>query len=492
MKKTLSVMFVLVLLFSLGSLDVRAQSAPTAIAYLPLLPAAGQNTGAGAAFQARQAYESLLPQLMQAQKAGQIVRFRPEFGDGMVLVEYPLGTDLASLLGTGQPVFATAQAALAFTQVGFTQVGQTIPLPGTMSKPDAFQNVRPASGPANPDFFLQLNDTCFDGGSIPAGDTYTARLEDTNQNPVAGANGSIAGDGTFSACFNGLWSGMAEGFTFIFKLYDSSGTNLLNTYSTTIPHLEITSFNPATKTVKGVAPAQSQLNLHLIHELLDSTEGDTKQTNISATTSSAGTWQASFSTVAMRGGDDLDVYYSDDEPSVDFEFWNAVFAPYLECTLGNNWCYDYGIPAAPASISIKHANKTYTNKGTFDEYLGYFYAAFYNPFHEPVILAAGDQAGGTGVKTMRMPKITAKPDIGSDSITGSAPKNTWFRVMVLVDQGGVLHRAVDWVEATGSGSYQASFSGKVTLAASDPVIVNIYDTDPVTGNETLYYGFITP
>lgn len=322
---------------------------------------------------------------------------------------------------------------------------------------------------------------------MPGGDTYKAYLQDTNKNMVASAFGRIANNGTFENYIAGALDFVEPGFTFTFKLYDSSGTILQHTYATKFPHFGISSINPATKIVMGTAPAKSQLDISLDHTNEDATESEI-YTEVTATASGAGVWKANFGKAIMTGGDEVDV--SGSEASSVFVFGSYLIAPYIECVTGYFYCASQGSPAAPASLFIKHSGELYRFNGKFDDTNGLFFAGLYDQYHAPIFLAAGDQVGGTGVQTLTLPSLTGTPDPASDSITGSAPASSWIDVDVR-DITGAERDCDDWVEAT-AGTYIADCTGQLSMTSSDMLIISVSYVDPITGNMTDYMSFIAP
>ena len=482
MKKILRVLLVLMVLLSPGSLGVQAQAAPTALAYLPLLShSAGsvspEGSIPGSLVQLhtldRQAYDRLAPALMQARQNGLVVRFAPDFLAGLVMVEYVAGTNLASRLGSIQPVFATPQAVLGYTQSGA-----------------AMKNALPAAAAASPYMYLYQNSCSFFGGNLGAGDTYRAYLKDTSGRLVANTWGTLNNSGGFNDCFGGLWGGIAPGFSFTFKVYSPSGNTLLHTYATTVARIDITSIDISAKIVKGTAPAYSMLTMELFHPKLDSTGGET-YTGMYTKSSNAGAWQANFGTAAMRGGDEVDGIWS--KPATIFFFDACLFAPVIDCSLGGNWCQSSGIPAASASLFFKHGGNTYTYTGMFDA-KGWFGASLHGAHMTPIFLKAGDQAGGTGVTTLTLPSLTATPNAASDTVTGAAPANRWFTVELdKYDPGsGGWYEYKRWVHANAAGNYSASFSGSVDITAADQMNLFVYFINPATGDETYYERMIAP
>ena len=469
MKKFLNVLFVLVFLLSLGSLGVHAQGVKTSIAYLPLLTPTGQSDGGTDYFQARQAYERLAPKLMEAQVRGQIVRFRPVLSSGMAMVEVAAGTDLASLLGPAQPVFDTAQAALNAMQVGpVSESGQT----------------------ALPSISIRLYDSCFTVSNMGVNYQYKAYLKDTGGRLVGATQGKMNASGYAQVCLSGIWAGIAPGYGLTFKVYDGSWI-LQTTYTTNIPHLQFTSITPATKIAKGTGPASSTLAFTLIHPKLDET-GTSTLTHKTVTSSSAGAWQVNFSPAAMRGGDGVEIQWL--KPGTAFTFTRDASAPYTYCEMGNYECeFTGGAPGSTGNFFVKHGGSTYNFTGKFNEY-GSFGIYLYNSQGDPIFLATGDQAGGTGMPTLTLPTLTATPNYVTNIVSGKAPANRWFTIELGRYDSGLdqWNWWTKWVKSGAAATYSVDFTSLVDITDQDSLYLLPDIVDPSTGNEIFMEKLIVP
>jgi hypothetical protein len=460
MKKTLHILLALIFLLSLGSLTANGQSETTSFAYIPLVSPASpdQSTSVPIEFRARQGFEALMSRLLDAQAKGQIVRFEPEFSFGLLKVEYVSGFDLSAILGTGRPIFEDPQSVLDYTQAG-----------------EEIAISSPASV-ATPYFSVSLFSNCFYGYSLTAGNYYLASLSDTGVHVVASANGWISSGGGLGNCFEGAASTITPGYKITIKIYNSTGTTLLKTYSTTIPSLGFTSFDIPHAIVNGTAPAGSQLEVNLWHPKLNAANGSTDVTK-HVTTSGAGNWQVSFGT-AMRGGDEVKVTWQ--KPATYFTFYRYLYAPNVDCVLGGDYCDLYGIPGKPASLSIKHAGKTYTFTGLFTSWGGFW-------GYLPYDMAVGDKISGTGVTSLTLPTITAVLNYTANTVTGKAPANRYIDVDLdkyYPRPEGYYYR---WVKANSAGNYTADFSSSIDITLTDSLEFSVYYTNPTTGNEVSYY-----
>ena len=478
MKKTLTVLLTLIFLLSLGILPAQAQAQgrPTSFAYIPLVSPQGE-TALPVEFRARQAFEAMAPQLMEAQAKGQIVRFEPEFDFGLLKVEYQAGFDLAATMtvepGASPLVFDNAQSVLKYTQV---------------SQSLRSSSVHPSD--TNPSIEIGLYYSCFYAYDMGANNYYHVYLTDTTGRLAGSSIGYADGAGEIYGCFSGNWTTMVPGYGFLFNLYNNAGTTLLNTFSTTIARLGISSISAASRTVVGTAPANSQPYFYLGHPGLDASDNWT-DTYIDMTASSKGAWSVKLdSSVAMRGGDEIGIGLIN--PGTPFTFYRWFWAPYIYCRLGGNYCGLYGIPGKPAKLSIVHAKKTYQYSGRFSS-SGYFSANLVDGNTDPIYMVAGDKASGSGVKIWALPFLTAVPNITNDTVEGFAPANDYFQVELDIYNNS-LHNwdwASRWVGAT-AGLYSADFSGDFDIKTTDRLFAYLYFQDPVTGNETYYDNYVDP
>ena len=479
MQKTLRVLFLLIFLLSLGNLPAhaQAQAQPSSLAYIPLISPQG-DTSVPVVFRARQAFEALAPKLLEAQAKGQIVRFEPEFNFGLLKVEYQSGFDLAAALavesGATPLVFDNAQSV-----VNYTQMSQSLR--------------RSATGISSPDPWIDtvLYDSCFDAGNMGAGNYFKAYLFDASTRLVARTDGYANPGGSLQGCFDfGIYTGLVPGYLFIFNLFNPAGTTLLNSYSTVVAHLDITSISTKTTTFKGTGPASSPLSAWLVHANLDATESYT-QSEKDLTSTSKGAWSVNFAPAAMRGGDDIEITWID--PASIFSFTRDLTAPYIYCREGGYYCESYGIPGNSAKISVVHAKKTYKSSGKFSNQ-GYFGSDVYDAHADPVYLAAGDKVTGTGAPSLTLPNLTANVDYDTDMVTGVAPANCYFEAGLevydyLLDSWS-WHRI--WLESDGTGRYYADYSGTLDIQLSQRLFPVVNYTDPITGNETGYVGYLDP
>ena len=479
MKKTMTVLLTLIFLLSLGILPAQAQAQTqlTSFAYIPLISPLGE-TALPVVFRARQAFEALAPQLLKAQEKGQIVRFEPDYGFGMLKVEYQSGFNLAAALamtpGASPLVLETPQAVLEYTQVS--------------------QSLRkPLDGIAdnNPIISISLYTSCFTAYYMGANNYFKAYLVDTGGRLVGSADGWANGSGHLNSCFGGIWDGQIPGDVFSLYVYNNAGTTLLNTFSTVIARLNFSSISVTNKTITGTAPANSQLNFTLDHAELDAGDNVT-ETGVAVTASSKGAWSVKLgSSVGMAGGDQ--VYISWSAPATNFTFYRYIWAPFANCLLGGNYCSIYGIPGKSAKLSIVHAKKTYKYSGKVSS-SGYFGVDLTDVNADPIFLVVGDKVSGTGVKSWTLPRLTTIVNYTDDTVEGFAPASRYFWMELDVFDYSLRDWDYDeiWAGSNTAGYYVADFSGYFDIKTTDRLYTYLWYDDPSTGNETRYRFYLDP
>jgi hypothetical protein len=283
---------------------------------------------------------------------------------------------------------------------------------------------------------------------------------------------------------------MEPGYRFTLKLYQLDRTTLLKTYSKVIPRMAITSINVTSKTVAGTAPANSSITVEFAHRNLNSTGGYSYTTN-SLITPGTGKWQTTF-TIAMRGADWTHLIYS---PTANFMFYAYLDAPNIYCGLGSNYCYIYGPPYMPASLTIRHAGVDQTFSGKFGNWGG-FYGELTNSEGSPVFLQVGDQAWGTGLPTLTIPLLTAIPDYSTDIVSGNAPVSKFLYTYLYVrnDCGGssCWYAYDKYIKSSISGMYGADYSSSLDIKPTDTFSFEVDYFNPVTGNVVSYRNLISP
>jgi len=476
MKRTLSILFALAFLFSLGVLPVSVQAAaqPASMAYLSLI-SPKSDASLPVEIEARSAYARLLPRLAEAQARGQITAFKPEYASGLVKVQVPSGTDLAAVLrlggGADVAVFTTPGAALEYSQVGERMQSASV-------------------GGGSPYIEINLYNSCFYAYYMGANNFYMAYLVDTMGREVSTAYGYANGSGYFYGCFNGVWSDVDPGFHFTLNVYNNAATTLLATYPTTVQNMTFSAISASSKTLKGKGPASTSLEAVLWHQNLDASN-DWTSTASTITTASNGSWSVNFVPAAMRGADEVDVDWSDGG-YFDYKYYAEVPAVFV--TEGYNYFVTYGLPGQKASFSIKHGGASVKLSGGTIPGWGYFWGYLYDKTGAPLFPVAGDRVSATGVKAYTLPFITSIADYTSNAVIGSAPPNTYFEVDLDLYSYATKNwtDVAVWTHSNAAGYYSADFSSWFDIVPGNRFETYVHFFDPATGNETSYPTYVEP
>ncbi len=481
--KPFRVMLALVILLSMNGLSAFAQAEiGTSFAYISLFrpiksDSFAQSDSIPIHIQSRQVYESLLPELMEAQRQGQIVRFEPELSFGMLKMEYASNAIPAGILGTGFEVFNDPASFLEATR-------------GLRSMPSHAEDDLASVIPL---LSITPKNSCFTGNDFRVDSYFKAYLKNSAGKLMSVADGYTNSNGSLSSCFGwGDWSRMEPGYKFIFKLYKNDRTTLLRTFSQRIPNLSITSIIKSTRTIKGTAPANKNITVYFWHRNLNNDTWISSTKNL--TTPATGTvWNTTFPIgTAMRGGDYADIFYS---PTSNFEFYANNDVPYISCGLDQNYSFLYGgAPYKPAWLKVKHG-VNYPLTGLFSN-TGSFFGYLTNTTGGPVFLKAGDQASGTGVPIYTLPALTAIPNYYGDKVYGKAPANKYLWVYLNIRQdcsgNSCWSYYGKYVRTTSTGTYSADFSSFVNIKTTDTLSVEVDYITPATGNRTFYSNLISP
>ncbi len=416
--------------------------------------------------QAQQAFHRLLPRLLAAKAAGQIVSFEPSLDLGILQFVYRPSAGVPDL--AGKAVFTDIQQAAAASSADLPPKG---------------------GGCLNPNFRMRLYNGYFSATCLAASAHVVGSLRDTTGRAVALYSGTTDASGNIAFGSFNSWSGptweLMPGYTLTFKEY--GGTTLLATFKVKVPSVKVTSIAKATSIVQGAGPAGKVVTINWSHDRLDATDSSLSVTK-ARTISSAGTWKVDFGTVPMRGDDYLGL---DLAMNVNFTFSVSTFVPAAYCMLGGNYCEVYGFPRTSASLQIVHGGSTYNFSGRFDSG-GTFSAELLNSGGTPIYLGAYDKVSGTAVAQYGLPKLTANINYTADTVTGKAPPYKYLSVWVMpANTGSWL-----WVYAhsNSSGVYTANFmtTHGLDLVVGDPYTAEVMYRNPATGTATDYYAVYGP
>ncbi len=408
--------------------------------------------------QTREALQQLRPELMAAQRAGQIIRYDVSPHSGVLIVVYRASAGLPDF--DGRPVYQQMKAALVSSAAAASQEAATC---------------------LAPSFVMFLYEAIFMAGCLTPGAELLGSLRDPTGRVVATYQGIVDAGGGLGWIANfesgGPYEEIVPGHTVTFKEY--VGGALKATYKVKAPNIKFTSIDKARSIVRGIGPAGKLATISWFHPKLDAAQGII-QLSKARTISSSGTWQVDLGTIPIRGGDSLSATAS---PNANFAFIRDMEAPYMYCELGGNYCNLSGFASTPAAIRIVHGGQTYTFTGTFDRW-GDFPVELRTAGGAPISLVTYDKVSGTGVAQYALPKLTAGINYTTDTVIGKAPAYKYFMVSLL-DIGGIGWRQV-YAHSNGAGSYAANFmaSEGLDLRAGRPYIIQINFQMPSTGNVT--------
>jgi hypothetical protein len=417
--------------------------------------------------QARSAFNRIRPQLLALQKQGVILAFEPELKAGIVKIEYAVSG------------LNNATALLQYQT--FDNIHDAI-VPGASA---ASHGAQPEA--LAPIFDMELYDSCFSGTLLGADSHVFGSLSDKAGRIIASYEGYADSSGDISFdCFpwSGSYTDVLPGYKVTFKIYDSATPTLLGTFSIVAPDVDFTFINKTTAVVSGTGPAGKPYAVSWYHDNLDA--GDTWKSNTKyGTISATGTWFKDMSGGTFRGYDALDVYV---KANSNFWFLRWMDVPYIYCQLGGNYCEISGFAFQPATISIVHAGTTYSFSGKFAAD-GYFFAKLENA-GDPIFLKAGDKVSGTKLPSYTLPALTGTIYFSTDVIAGKVPANRYFDLWAYSPCSCTEYLVYSHSSAT--GSYNSDFSSQVDLVKMEATNIEIYFTDPATGNVTDYFRSFVP
>jgi len=462
--KVLRILFVMV--FVSGLLIAPAQAQGEAeYGFLPLVTQA--NPAIPLAFQVRQAFNHLLPELLAAQRSGAIQGFQPDLSAGILMLRYAAGgraTLPAVLQGTDN--INTAVARVPQQKIHATAA------PGTA---------------ITPIFKFYLYSGCFYGNDLGANSHIVAVLRDQSGRALTTYIGDADVTGYVSACFNyyAPLAYVAPGYKISINVYDPSAV-ILGTYSVTVPKIAYTSYNSSTSVIAGSGSKNKTYTIFWEHPDLNAIRSYTISTK-TGTIPATGKWKVDMGNTKFRGGDyfQMELY-----PTPEFVFGYTFNIPFVYCKAGGNYCYLEGFAQKPASLKITHAGVTHTFKGTFD-YSGWFGAELLDASGAPIFLKAGDKIVGSGVAgPLTLPKLSAVPNFTTSVVSGKAPAGRYF--MTWLEDVTTSNWYEQWVGASAAGTYSADFSSSTTLTSGAPYVLEVDYVDKVSGNESDLYVTIAP
>ncbi len=418
------------------------------------------------AVQAHYALQRLMPRLLAAQAAGQLVSFEPSLSWGVLKIVYRPSSGMPDLGG----------------KTVYSEMQQAAPAPSADLAP------RGGSCPGA-NFHLYLYSNRFSATCLIPGARIVGSLRNAAGLTLAIASETANSLGNINFGDFGLSSGpypkLVPGFTLTFKEY-LSGT-LMATFTVKVPTIKFTSINGTSSIAQGTGPAGKVATLTWSHDRWDAADSTVSSTKV-RTISSAGTWKVDFGTIPIRGNDYLGV---DVAMNANFTFSTDMFAPASYCVLGGEYCELYGFPFAPANLQVVHGGSTYTFSGNFDEY-GTFGVHLRTPGGVPIVLVPYDKISGTGVAQYGLPKLTANLNYTTDTVSGKVPANKYFDLWFYAPNSGAGFKVFAHSNSTGVYSVNVMSSHSLDLVAGDLYIADVFYVLPTTGNSADYFAIWGP
>ncbi len=442
----------------LSAFSTTALAPDEAVGFVQLVPRPDPNSPIS--IQTHQALQQLRPELLAAQRAGQIIRYDVSPHSGLLMIVYRGSSGLAELGG----------------KTIYSQMEQAIPA-ATQAQMAASRDALTCSAPK---FQLYLYDIYFEAGCLTPGALVIGSLRDPAGMVVAAYSGTVDAAGNLPAThfsYSSLWD-VVPGYTVTFKEY--VGGTLAAAFQSKAPNLKFTSIDKGRSIVRGTGPAGRPIHLYWQHE-----KWDAGQTTVSAskdrTITASRTWQVDFGTIPIRG---RDLLTANVDATANLSFFYEMYVPYTYCEIGRNYCELTGFAFTPATIQIVHGGQTYTFSGTSDEW-GWFWAELYTPTGAPIFLVTWDKVSGTGVAQYALPNLTANVNATTDIVSGKAPAYKYLYITVYA--GSLSTPSPFYAHSNGSGNYSVNLMTGygVDLLPGRPCLIYMRFVLPSTGNETI-------
>ena len=452
--KILNVVLILAFLSVYAVSPAYAQTGKT-YTFIPLVTKADANVPLWV--QAQQEYEKLLPTLMKAKKKGEILEWQPEFNAGILGIKYAANARRESFTNAQQIEDFHATLAL---------------VPQQEAKPNP-------EGGSGLSFELGLFSSCFYAYNVPANANVKGTLYDKTGKFLAGSFDQVkANTSYFFDCFEfGGFNAVTPGAKVSFQIYDATNTTLLGKFIAFAPTIEVTNFYQAQAMIAGKGPKNKAYFVDWYHVGLGGSKG--QEIVKSSTISTQGDWNIDLSNkVAIRGGDYITVGV---QQAPHFTFDRFTSAPSVNCALGENYCYGHAGSFQQITIMLVHAGLSYSVNYQTNQY-GDFSADFYDTSYAPILLTRGDQVTVTGLPTFTLPNLTAKINFATNVISGAAPMNSPFALLLYLPQAK-SEFSVKGKSATTQNYYAIDMTSLIDLKADQINLIYLYYTDPITGNK---------
>lgn len=410
-------------------------------------------------------FDRMLPKLLDAQRSGAILDFRPELAFGIVQIKYPVGANLANVV-PGFQVYSEAKEAIVKAKI---------------RQGVEFDNVLTY----NPRFWNVINSSCYSVYGLLSGYRVVTTLKNAAGKTLAVSHGYADSYGEVRNCFNFTApGGVRPGFKIIYKIYTPTGV-LRNTYSQLVPKgISITGYNKIASQMSFTGPPGKKYFAVWLHDKLDKNNSNIF-VPINGTFPTSGNVTADMGTVRFRGGDLL---YVDVEIGR-FEFNRQMLVPHIVCYVGDNVCHIRSFPFQNVFITLQQDGKSYTVSGR-SGYSGYFWGDFTDAAGNPIGVKNRAKVSGTNVAQYTLPNLTASIAYATDVVKGKAPKSRYFELWVyrMVTSSWYFK----WAHSNSLGNYSKDFTSMVNLKANEPYYVEIYFMDKITGNVTDEYFPFAP
>jgi hypothetical protein len=458
----------LIAAFMLAGRSTTAQAASVRVGFVALLSKVDARVPIE--IQTQQAMNRLMPALLAAQRAGQILEFEPELSAGILKFRYSAAANMTAAALSGRTVYADINAAAAAVPHTQSDLGNA-PIRG-----------RVGTLTITPYFELELYNDCFHADSLGANSHVVGKLLDTTSRVVAVYQGVADGSGVINTgCFSwaGPYANLVPGYRVNFTVYTPTHVYMAAA-SSPVPAITFTTVTKASAIAGGVGPAGKSYVFRWDHHS-PLTDMWTSSWQIH-TVSGAGTWTDDFPGQFV-GWDNLSIFV---HLSQQFTFKRHMGVPHIDCALGGNYCLVQQFAFKPTTLSIVHGGTTYTFSGTSDSG-GSFFGYLLNAGN-PTFLVAGDKVSGTLIPQYALPNLTASINYATNVVSGNAPALTHFELWGYVMDTSSWYET--WRQASSFGTYWGTFG--VDLQPIQAINIEVAYVDPVTGNATALYKAFGP
>jgi hypothetical protein len=383
-KKVFSLLFALIFVATNG-VSFALAAGGSAVGWISLLPQ--KMSDVPVQVQARDHFFLILPQLLQAKRAGQILDFAPDFSDGLLRIAFPSMATPTSMFN--HPVFSKQINAMQSSNFAALQI---------RSQHDAISvNPRIAGSQTRIVVFnyancivIYANDN--NDVAIPnAG--ITATLKDTFGTVLDTEGATASSSGSAGICFSSS-TPVIPGMDLDVLIYDPNDASTSD-FNATVPYILFSSLNlkagilgVKTNFATPLGGAKFWVP-QLDHQYRDAGNTSVWSTPVSYTRNSKSTSFTFRFGHPICGSDYISMQVSD--PSGVYIFNQHMYADYVFCIIGDDYCQVFGLSGKAAAIKIKHGTTIGQLKGKFDYTVGSLYGNLLDKYGNPVTVSIGDQ-----------------------------------------------------------------------------------------------------